>query len=72
MIVHRGLKHVSATGSTLGFSLEDNLHVRLEGKEVQRVLDEIAWSAPELLHMALERRQVRLITEAVRNEEGAA
>jgi hypothetical protein len=65
MIIHGGLRHCSATGSTLAFSLEGNQHVRLEGGEVQRLLDEIAWSAPEVLHMALERRQVRLITEAV-------
>lgn len=66
-----GLRYVSASGLTLSLLMDDGVAVHLAGAEVSRVLDEIAGAAPELLHLALERRLVKLIAEeTVRYERG--
>lgn len=43
----------------------DGCEVRLEGEEVRKLLAEIAAENPQALHVALENRLVKMITESI-------
>lgn len=59
--LHEGLRHVAASPLTLSVIMDDGHAMHLQGEEVARVLNEVAKSAPELLHLSLEHRLVSLI-----------
>jgi hypothetical protein len=63
--IHEGLKHVSSSGSTLSLLMDDGEAVHLGGAELQRLLDELAYANPGLLHIALEHRLVKLVAAEV-------
>lgn len=68
-VIHEGLRHASASSTTLSLLMEDGDAVHLKQDEMARVLAEVAVMAPELLHGALEHRLVSLIAGEINRRE---
>jgi hypothetical protein len=68
-VIHEGLRHASASSTTLSLLMEDGDAVHLKQDEMARLLAEVAVMAPELLHGALEHRLVSLIADEVSRRE---